>query len=95
MDHSPGPISARVTPSTANAAGIPAWAGDEKDAGQYPDHLRRRNRATGCRCRAVEQNSADQQPLNQKPGARRAAREGGEQPLHKNPVFSLKEWHRS
>jgi hypothetical protein len=29
--------------------------------------------------------------LNQEPGARRAARERGKQPLHKYPVFSLRE----
>ena len=64
-------------------------AGDEKEASQRSDHLRRRNRATGCRGHAVHQSSADQQPLHQKPGARPAVRERGEQPLHKVSHFQL------
>ena len=68
--------------------------GDEQQAGQRSDHLRRPNSATGCRDRAVQQSSADQQALNQKPGAWRTLRERGEQPLHMYPVFSLREWQR-
>jgi len=38
---------------------------NEQEAGQRSDHLRRRNRATGCRDHAVLQSSADEQPLHQ------------------------------
>jgi hypothetical protein len=68
--------------------------GDEQDAGERSDHLRRRNRAIGCRDRAVQQSSADQQSLNQKPRARRAVRERGEKPLHLYPIFSLRKSQR-
>ena len=44
--------------------------------------------------RAVQQSGADQQSLNQQPGARRTVRERGEQPLHMYPVFSLRKWQR-
>ena len=56
--------------------------GDEKDAGQSSDHLRRCSRPTGSRKAAVQQSSADQQSLDQKPGAWRTLRERGEEPLH-------------
>jgi len=62
---------------------------DEQEAGQRSDHLRRRNRAAACRGHAVQRGGANQQPLNQKPGARPAVREVGEKPLHMYPVFSL------
>ena len=39
--------------------------GDEQEAGQRADHLRRRNRAAGCRNRAVLKGSAHEQPLHQ------------------------------
>jgi len=65
--------------------------GNEKDAGEGSDHLRRRSRPTGCRDRAVQQSSADQHPLNQKSGARRTSCERGKQPLHMYPNFSLRE----
>ena len=48
---------------------------DEKETGQRSDHLRHRKRRTGRRGDTEQQSSADQQPLNQKPGARPAARE--------------------
>jgi len=68
--------------------------GNEKDAGQSSDQLRRCSRATGSRKAAVQQSSADQQSLNQKPGAWRTLRERGEQPLHMYPDFSLRESQR-
>jgi len=69
-------------------------AGDEEDAGQRSDYLRRLNAVTGFRDRAVDQRSANQQALNQNSGARRTARERGEQPLHMYPDFSLRKWQR-
>jgi hypothetical protein len=66
-------------------------ADNEQQAGQRSNDLRRRNSATRCGGDAVQQSSADQQPLNQKPGARPAACERGEEPLHKNPVLQLRE----
>ena len=68
--------------------------GDEKYTGQSSDHLRRCSRPTGTRKAAVKQSSADQQSLNQKPGAWRTLRERGEQPLHMYPDFSLRESQR-
>ena len=37
---------------------------DEQEAGERSNHLRRRDRATGCSGHAVLQSSADQQPLH-------------------------------
>ena len=67
-------------------------AGDQQEAGQRSDHVRRRNRATGCRDGAVQQSGADHQSLNQEPGARRTVCERGEHSLHMYPVFSLRNW---
>jgi len=67
---------------------------NEQEAGQRSDHLRCRNRAAACRGHAVQRGGADQQPLNQKPGARPAIREVGEKPLHLYPNFSLRESQR-
>ena len=69
-------------------------AGDEEDAGQRSDYLRRLNAVTGFRDRAVDQSTANQHSLNQKPGAWRTLRERGEQPLHMYPVFSLRKSQR-
>ena len=63
--------------------------GDEQEACRGPNHSRRHNRATGGRGDAVDQSRADQQSLNQKPGARPAVRERGEKPLHKESRFQL------
>jgi len=65
--------------------------GDEEDTGEASNNLRRRKLTTLRRDRAVHQSTADQQSLNQKSGARRTARERGEQPLHMYPNFSLRE----
>ena len=43
--------------------------GDEQQAGEASDHLRRPKRVTGRRHRAVQQSTADQQSLDQQPGA--------------------------
>ena len=64
---------------------------DEQQAGEGSDHLRRPKTFTGRRHCAVQQSTADQQSLDQQPGAWRPLREGGEQPLHMFPVFSLRE----
>ncbi|HZW94753.1 MAG TPA: hypothetical protein VFF64_17530 [Candidatus Eremiobacteraceae bacterium] len=77
-----------------NSADGRPQAGNEQEPGQRSDHLRRRNRATGCRGHAVQQSRADQQPLHQKPGTRPAVREVGEKPLHIYPVFSLRKSQR-
>jgi len=68
--------------------------GNEQDARHRSNDLRRRYRATGRCGHAAEQNSADQQSLDQEPGAWRTLRERGEQPLHMYPNFSLREWQR-
>lgn len=68
--------------------------GDEQQAGERTDHLRRRNCAAACRGHAVQQSTADQQPLHQKPGARPAVCEVGEKPLHMYPVSSLRKLQR-
>jgi len=68
--------------------------GNEKEAGEGSDHLRRRSRPTRCRDRAVQQSSADQHPLNQKSGAWRTLRERGEQPLHMYPDSRLRDSQR-
>ena len=64
---------------------------DEQEAGQRSDQLRRRNRAAACRGHAVQQGRPNQQPLNQKAGARPPVRERGEKPLHKISRFQLTE----
>lgn len=66
--------------------------GDQEEACQRSDHVRRRNRITGSRDDAVQQSGAGQQPLNQEPGASPAVREVREQSLHRYPVFSLRNW---
>jgi len=68
--------------------------GNEQDTGQRSDQLGNRKCATRCRDRAVHQSSADQQSLDQQPGAWRTLRERGEEPLHMYPVFSLRERQR-
>ena len=49
--------------------------GDQQEARQTSDYLWRSNRAAACRDYTVQKSSADQQPLEQKPGARRAVGE--------------------
>jgi len=65
--------------------------GNEQDAGQRSDHFRGHSRPTGCRDCAVHQSTADQQSLDQKPGAWRTFRKRGEQPLHMDPDFRLRD----
>ena len=64
--------------------------GNQQDTGERSDQLRWRNRGLGRCDQAIDQSSAGQQSLEQKPSARRTVREHGEQPLHMYPVFSLR-----
>jgi hypothetical protein len=68
--------------------------GDEQQAGEASDHLRHLKSVTGRCHRAVQQSTANQQSLDQQPGAWRTLRERGEQPLHMYPVFSLRDGQR-
>jgi hypothetical protein len=79
----PGDNSGRGGPQT----------GDEQQAGQSSDHLRRHKSVTGRRHREVQQGSANQQALDQQAGAWRTLRECGEQPLHMYPSSAYRRGH--
>lgn len=64
--------------------------GNQQEPGDRSNRLRGPDCINGCFDQAVQQGSAGQQPLQQKTDAWRAAGECGEQPLHNNPVFSLR-----
>ena len=86
-------IHTSAHPATTPATGVQKPAMSSRPE-RRSDHLRRPKSVTGCRHRAVQQSTADQQALDQQPGAWRTLRERGEKPLHMYPVFSLREGPR-
>ena len=83
----------RRTPATTPATGVHKPAISRRPA-SAPITCGAATVPPGVDDRAVQQSSADQQSLDQEPGAWRTVRERGEQPLHMYPVFSLREWQR-